>query len=111
MLGFVEPAEDAADLLRHRFPSKLGGRPAWLDPLRLPSPEQLTCGATGRPLDFLLQVGDNTSVPTLCQSMPAQLLFLPLCIPNTRPGHITCQESIACPHAWDLCVLRVPTHR
>eukprot|EP00873_Tetraselmis_striata_P006902 jgi/Tetstr1/427166/TSEL_017354.t1 len=56
MLGFVELAEDAADLLRHRFPSKLGGRPAWLDPLRLPSPEQLTCGATGRPLDFLLQV-------------------------------------------------------
>ncbi len=54
LLGFVEPPAAAADLLRHRHPSKVGGRPAWLDPLRLPAAEQLACaGAPGR---FLLQV-------------------------------------------------------
>lgn len=36
--------------------AQVGGRPAWLDPLHLPSPEQLTCRVTGKPLEFLLQV-------------------------------------------------------
>ncbi|GIL77234.1 hypothetical protein Vretimale_3090 [Volvox reticuliferus] len=55
-LGFVEKPEKPHLLLRHRFPSKVGGRPAWLDPLRLPSREMLTCRLSGRPLDFLLQI-------------------------------------------------------
>ncbi|GLI59478.1 hypothetical protein VaNZ11_001361 [Volvox africanus] len=55
-LGFVEEPEKPQLLLRHRFPSKVGGRPAWLDPVRLPSLEMLTCRASGRLLDFLLQV-------------------------------------------------------
>ncbi|GFR41991.1 hypothetical protein Agub_g2803, partial [Astrephomene gubernaculifera] len=55
-LGFVEEPEKPHLLLRHRFPSKVGGRPAWLDPVHLPPREMLTCGASGRPLDFLLQV-------------------------------------------------------
>lgn len=55
-LGFVEPPRRATDLLRHRFPSKVGGRPAWLDPLHLPTADQFTCRATCRPLQFLLQV-------------------------------------------------------
>lgn len=61
LLGFVEPPRKRADLLRHRFPSKVGGRPAWLDPLHLPTPEQLTCRVSGKPLDFLLQVGSGTA--------------------------------------------------
>ena len=56
LLGFVEQPRKRTDLLRHRFPSKLGGRPAWLDPLHLPTEEQLMCRVTGKPLDFLLQV-------------------------------------------------------
>eukprot|EP00877_Chromochloris_zofingiensis_P001052 jgi/Chrzof1/10948/Cz05g18100.t1 len=55
MLGFVEPPVTATDLLRHRFPSKVGGRPAWLDPVNLPT-DQLTCPLTGRTMNFLLQV-------------------------------------------------------
>ena len=63
LLGFVEPPRKRTDLLRHRFPSKVGGRPAWLDPLHLPTEEQLTCRVTGRPLDFLLQVcGGSTAL-------------------------------------------------
>eukprot|EP00775_Hariotina_reticulata_P005221 gene5221-5458_t len=56
MLGFLDSPEQATDLLRHRFPSKVGGSPAWLDPVHLPTPEQLTCGTTGRLMRFLLQV-------------------------------------------------------
>lgn len=29
---------------------------AWLDPLHLPTQEQLTCGVTGQAMRFLLQV-------------------------------------------------------
>lgn len=55
LLGFVEPAKPS-ELLRHRFPSKVGGRPAWLDPINLPSQDQLRCKASGKPFNFLLQV-------------------------------------------------------
>ncbi|XP_043560184.1 programmed cell death protein 2 isoform X2 [Chiloscyllium plagiosum] len=53
-LGFVEPAP-AARLLSSQFPSKVGGRPAWLS-LQLPEPERLRCGGCARPMIFLLQV-------------------------------------------------------
>jgi pre-rRNA-processing protein TSR4 len=56
LLGFVDPPRHASDLLRHRFPSKVGGRPAWLDPLHLPTRDQLTCPATGHLMQFLIQV-------------------------------------------------------
>lgn len=56
MLGFAEEVERASDLARHRFPSKCGGAPAWLEPVGVPSSEELRCAASGRPLDFLLQV-------------------------------------------------------
>lgn len=56
LLGFVEPPLRKTDLLRHRFPSKVGGRPAWLDPLHLPTPDQLVCPISRKHLSFLLQV-------------------------------------------------------
>ena len=56
LLGFVEPPTSPLSLLRHHFRSKVGGRPAWLDPRALPTPAQLCCGVTGAPLDFLCQV-------------------------------------------------------
>ena len=57
LLGFVEPPRRRSDLLRHRFPSKVGGRPAWLHPVALPTPAQTACRVTAAPMDFLLQVG------------------------------------------------------
>lgn len=55
-LGFVEKAEDPSHLTSSFFPSKLGGKPAWLDPLNTPSPGELSCGHCMKPLTFLLQV-------------------------------------------------------
>ncbi|CAE8706370.1 unnamed protein product, partial [Polarella glacialis] len=44
-------------LTRHFFPSKVGGRPAWLIPEKLPDAvEELTCEKCGNRLRFLLQV-------------------------------------------------------
>ena len=57
VLGFVEPTVSEHDLLRHRFPSKVGGRPAWLNPVGLPAPEQLVGPDGQTPLSFLLQAG------------------------------------------------------
>ena len=56
LLGFVQKASDAKALLRHRFPSKVGGRPAWLDPVDLPRENQLRCPSTNRLMRFLLQI-------------------------------------------------------
>lgn len=54
-LGFVEAAP-AWRLRREQFPSKVGGRPAWLGAAGLPRPEELACALCGRPLAFLLQL-------------------------------------------------------
>ena len=56
-LGFARPPDDPIVLQRNHFPSKLGGRPAWLDPMMLPlDADQLKCAATGEPMKFLLQL-------------------------------------------------------
>lgn len=59
-LGFVEPPRRRSDLFRHRFPSKVGGAPAWLDPVHLPSSDVLVFRGKGveesTSLRFLLQV-------------------------------------------------------
>ncbi|XP_051684498.2 programmed cell death protein 2 isoform X3 [Oryctolagus cuniculus] len=54
-LGFAEEAP-AWRLRSEQFPSKVGGRPAWLGAAGLPGPGALACGLCGRPLAFLLQV-------------------------------------------------------
>ena len=55
-LGFAVKPETPHQLLRNHFPSKLGGLPAWLDPVNLPDPSQLVCPESGLRLHFLLQV-------------------------------------------------------
>lgn len=54
-IGFLEEKENW--LLHPRFfPSKVGGKPAWLDLKNLPSPKDLTCKKCNDPLIFLCQV-------------------------------------------------------
>lgn len=55
-LGFVQPVKEPWKMARHHFPSKVGGTPAWLDPLNLPEGESSLCGICGNPLGFLMQV-------------------------------------------------------
>ena len=55
LLGFLAPAEAGQDS-PHTFPSKVGGKPAWLDPANLPSSRALSCEKCQSPLSFLLQL-------------------------------------------------------
>lgn len=54
-LGFAEVAP-AWRLRSQQFPSKVGGRPAWLGEAGLPGPAELACSLCGRPLAFVLQL-------------------------------------------------------
>lgn len=59
LVGYLEdtPEEDERYmLLRRFFPSKVGGRPAWLIPDRMPTDQHMTCEKCGLPLRFLMQV-------------------------------------------------------
>lgn len=54
-LGFAEQSESW--LLESRFfPSKIGGKPAWLDLENLPKLQDVTCGFCGNPCIFLCQI-------------------------------------------------------
>lgn len=59
-LGFVEEA-DPKELTSPFFPSKVGGKPAWLDLSRVPSVETLSCSKCGKPLIHLLQIQSSSS--------------------------------------------------
>jgi pre-rRNA-processing protein TSR4 len=55
-LGFVETLDEKWKLLSHFFPSKVGGKPAWLCLKPVPSVNEITCGKCAKPCVFLLQV-------------------------------------------------------
>ena len=64
-LGFVE--KTPGWLLASRFfPSKVGGKPAWLDLKNLPTSEETSCQKCGNPLVFLLQVYANLDNDPKC---------------------------------------------
>lgn len=55
-LGFLEVPENPRTLNRCYFPSKVGGKPAWLNPCILPNTESMLCPTCKDPLAFLLQI-------------------------------------------------------
>src|SRR5687768_1069009 len=55
-LGFAEVPEDVRYLFRSFFPSKIGGKPSWLNPRNLPDPKILECKQCKCTLQFLLQL-------------------------------------------------------
>ncbi|XP_073321093.1 programmed cell death protein 2 [Pagrus major] len=55
VLGFLEEAEPWR-LLSPQFPSKVGGKPAWLSQRGLPSLPELECEICRLPMAFLMQV-------------------------------------------------------
>ncbi|XP_021812863.1 programmed cell death protein 2-like isoform X2 [Prunus avium] len=75
VLGFVKKPKKARSLLRHFFPSKAGGVPAWLDPENLPSGRSCFCDICDEPLQFVLQV----YAPEEKQSAFHRTLFVFMC--------------------------------
>lgn len=65
-LGFLEECEKPWLLTNTYFPSKVGGRPAWLDVESIPSNDRLKCTECGTQLAFLCQVRvENKSLFTV----------------------------------------------
>ena len=55
-LGFVQAVDEEWKMARQQFPCKVGGTPAWLDPVKIPEGESTQCGICSNPLQFLVQV-------------------------------------------------------
>ncbi|KAJ1607960.1 putative programmed cell death 2 [Cryptosporidium canis] len=56
LLGYLEKPGSPIVLDSRYFPSKFGGRPAWLNPQNLPRYRDLQCSSCGARMRFLLQV-------------------------------------------------------
>jgi len=67
-LGFVieEPDNEPWRLLSHFFPSKVGGKPAWLALKPLPSENDLKCRQCDQPCSFLLQAYSPVDASPAC---------------------------------------------
>lgn len=55
-LGFLDKCDDSWLLTNTYFPSKVGGRPAWLDVESIPENDRLKCNECGKQFTFLCQV-------------------------------------------------------
>ena len=86
-LGFVE--KTPGWLLASRFfPSKVGGKPAWLDLKNLPTSEETSCQKCGNPLVFLLQVYAYLDIDPNCYH---RVIFVFMC--NDSSCHQTQDSS------------------
>ncbi|XP_026148789.1 programmed cell death protein 2 isoform X2 [Mastacembelus armatus] len=86
VLGFLEEAEPWR-LRSPQFPSKVGGKPAWLSQRGLPSLPGLECEKCRLPMAFLLQVYAPISTQDTCFH---RTLFLFCC---KTPECYTCNDS------------------
>jgi len=82
-LGFLDKTDKWRLESRH-FPSKVGGKPAWLELKSLPSPEELCCDSCEKPTMFLAQIyapddnDDDRSKP-LKESCYHRTVFIFIC--------------------------------
>lgn len=66
-MGFAEKKEPEW-LTNRYFPSKIGGKPAWLDLDLIPSAEDLACRNCSAPMTFICQVNQSNG-PQTCKSV------------------------------------------
>jgi len=79
-LGFLETDYEAWEVASRHFPSKVGGKPAWLDLKYLPAVTEMECQDCHQPRKFLLQVyaPDNNSSQAFHRT-----IFLFICTTNS----------------------------
>ena len=80
-LGFVNDDVDQRLLESRYFPSKIGGKPAWLSLKPIPSTDQLLCTKCSSPLAFLMQVYSPRDRPQ--EDAFHRTLFVFVCV---KPG-------------------------
>lgn len=93
ILGFIDQPNNAQYLLRQYFPSKIGGRPAWLLPCNLPTIQKLTCKYCNNIMTFLLQL--YAPLRQLQQTTFHRTLYLFTCNNTTciEQGSIICLRT------------------
>lgn len=65
-LGFVEKVDNPLTICSLFFPSKVGGKPSWLDLQDLPDSSILLCNECKKPLVFLMQLYSPVSEDEHC---------------------------------------------
>lgn len=75
-LGFLEQYDSTVDPAASSFPSKVGGKPIWLDPVHLPPADKLLCEQCRKPCVLLLQI---YSPITDCPSSYHRTVYLFMC--------------------------------
>ncbi|GAB0090234.1 programmed cell death protein 2 [Sergentomyia squamirostris] len=92
-LGFVEES-DSYLLTNTYFPSKVGGRPAWLDLENLPDPEELRCASCNEPCIFLCQMYASLDDPdTFHRSIYVFMCKKPACCQVNRSDNFVVFRS------------------
>jgi len=99
-LGFIENTEPWK-LISRFFPSKVGGRPAWLELKRLPDPDQLRCGHCSSPLVFLCQMyaPDETRPACYHRSLFLFVCRTPACSQQTEGGVLALRSQLSLDNA------------
>lgn len=65
-IGFLHEVDESSELEAIFFPSKVGGKPAWLAQDNIPSLKELSCSNCGKLMVFLLQVYAPVDENALC---------------------------------------------
>ena len=81
LVGYAEQISAKKRHLFHRkfFPSKLGGRPAWLIPEKFPTECDLSCDACGKGLTFILQIYAPVDEEPSAFHRTISIFFCPSC--------------------------------
>lgn len=92
-IGILEVPTHQDRLLRKYFPSKIGGKPAWLNPRDLPSTSVLCCESCSKPMRFLTQLYAPLRSMDNCFH---RSLFLFVCEDSlclSKPGSAVCVRT------------------
>lgn len=103
LLGFPEESQTSSALLRHHFPSKLGGRPAWLNPHDVPPATTLLCPITHKPMLFVCQVRCPAS------QLPSSRCHAHRSRRNPRPSRVAGNATLSAPRprsSWSHSITR-----
>jgi len=96
-LGFFEDDFDPWELESRHFPSKIGGKPAWLDLKHLPAPEELQCPQCSSPMAFLMQLycPDDSNTSAFHRTIFLFICTTSNCWSNPTPPILVLRSQLA----------------
>merc|ERR1712142_795767 len=88
---------DFWELESRHFPSKIGGKPAWLDLKNLPSSEELRCLNCSTPMTFLMQLycPDDSNISAFHRTIFLFICTTSNCWNNSTPPVLVLRSQLA----------------